>query len=278
MAEKKIPQQQIYERISRFAGTVGLYVENLDSGEIFEINPGHVFCSASTIKIPILGLLLKDVEEGKVDWNLPVTVPEENRVGGTGIYFKLDSYYTPTLKTLALLMIILSDNAATNQIIDTVGIDRINNFCQSLGYVNTTCGRKMMDLKARQEGKDNYTCAGEIGRMLHSIALGEFVSESASKTIHEFMAKQMCNNKLPSKLPAVPCFWPDEDRVTIRPDMVLCANKTGDFYRVEHDVGIFTLPNGSRYIVAMLTGDVNDAKDAINAIGDISKIVYEAMK
>lgn len=278
MIEKKIPQQKIYERISQLDGVVGLYVESLNTGEIFEINPNHVLCSASVIKIPILALLLKEVEEGKVDWNARVEVLPSNRVGGTGIFSKLDAFYTPTIKTLALLMIILSDNAATNQIIDTVGMERINLFCRELGYTNTRCERKMMDMQAIAEGKNNYTCAGDVGRMLSAVARGELVSAEASKTIHDIMAKQMCCNKLPAKIPAVPCFWPDEERISIKPDMVLAATKTGDFYQVEHDVGIFTLPNGERYIIAMLTGEVQDAKSAIDTIADISVIVYEALK
>lgn len=278
MNKKKIPQREIYQRISQLDGIVGLYVESLDSGEIFEVNPNHVFCSASIIKIPILALLLKDVEAGKLKLENTVSIPPHNRTDGTGILSKLDDYYAPTLETLAMLMIILSDNTATNQIVDLVGLERITQFCQELGYENTRCERRQMDMKAIEEGRNNYTCAGEIGRMLSKIAHEELVSPFVSRKIHEFMSKQMCCNKLPSRIPAVPCFWPDQDRITIKPEMVLVANKTGDFYRVEHDVGIFTLPDGVEYIIAMLTGDVQDAKEAIATIADVSRIVYDAMK
>ena len=278
MSERRIPQNEIYERISKLNGTVGLYIESIESGEVFEINPNHVFCSASVIKIPILALLLKDVEEGKLDWNAPVTIPDRNWTGGTGILSKLDHSYTPTLEKLALLMIILSDNTATNQIVDMIGLERITPFCQELGFLNTRCERRQMDMKAIEKGLNNYTSAGDAGRMLSRIVRGELVSPQASKPIHDFMSKQMCCNKLPSLVPAVPCYWPDEDRITIKPNMVLVANKTGDFYQVEHDVGIFTLPDGRKYIIAMLTGEVQDAKEAIGTIADVSRIVYNTFK
>ena len=275
---KKIPQREICERISQLDGIVGLYVESLESGEIFEINPNHVFCSASTIKIPILALLLKDVDAGKLDWKAKIPLSKRNRVGGTGILSKLDEDYEPTLEKLALLMIILSDNTATNQIVDLIGLNRITEFCKELGYTHTRCERKQMDLQAIADGLNNYTSAGDIGRMLSAIAKGNLVSANASKTIHTFMSKQMCCNKLPSRVPAVPCFWPDEERVDIKPNMVLVANKTGDFFQVEHDVGIFTLPDGRQYIIAVLTGEITSAREAIESIADVSRIVYDAMK
>lgn len=275
--KKPLPKEKIYERIAQFDGIVGLYAESLSGGEILEINPQHVLCSASLIKIPILALLLQDVEAGTLDWEAPVSVAAENLVGGTGILSRLDPFYTPTLKTLALLMIILSDNAATNQIIDMIGLNRITPFCEALGLVHTRCERKMMDMQALADGKNNYTCAGEIGRLLSAIAGGRLVSPQASKTIHDIMSMQMYCGKLPAKLPAVPGFWPDEARQHIPPGMVLSATKSGDFYQVEHDVGIFTLPDGQQYILAVMTGNAKDRSEAIRIISDLSLLVYEAM-
>ena len=97
--DKHIPQQAIYELLSGLDGNVGLYVEMLDTGEKFEINPDLVFPSASVIKIPMLSLLLRDVAAGKADWNAPRTIAQCNRVGGTGILAYLDQSYAPSLKT-----------------------------------------------------------------------------------------------------------------------------------------------------------------------------------
>ena len=109
---KQIPQQAIYELLAHLRGTVGLYIHVLDTDEVFEINPDRVFPSASVIKIPMLALLLKDVAEGRVDWEARRPIAPENRVGGTGILFELDPDYAPSVATLARLMIVLSDNSA----------------------------------------------------------------------------------------------------------------------------------------------------------------------
>ena len=114
--------------------------------------------------------------------------------------------------------------------------------------------------------------------MLTAIARGEMVSARASGIIHDMMARQMCCNKLPSRVPAVPYYWADEERRSIRQGMVLVANKTGDLPQTEHDVGIFTLPDGRRYVIAMLTGEAESAEEAVAAIADVSKIVYDAMR
>ena len=92
---KRIPQNEIYRILSGLAGTVGLYVEDCQSGEIFTINPEHVFPSASVIKVPMLAL-----------------------------------------RDLAKLMIVLSDNIATNEIMDVIGMERFNSFCREMGYQN----------------------------------------------------------------------------------------------------------------------------------------------
>ena len=163
---KRIPQNEIYRILSGLAGTVGLYVEDCQSGEIFTINPEHVFPSASVIKVPMLALLMRDAQQGLVDLDAPRTIDPRNRVGGTGILCELGTDYTPSLRDLAKLMIVLSDNIATNEIMDVIGMERFNSFCREMGYQNITLMRKMMDFEAIQQGKNNYMCAGETGRLL----------------------------------------------------------------------------------------------------------------
>ena len=276
--DKHIPQQAVYEILSGFKGNVGLYVELLDTGEKFEINPGLVFPSASVIKIPMLALLLKDVREGKADWNAPRTIAPVNRVGGTGILAYLDQDYAPSLKTLAFLMITLSDNTATNEIMDMIGIERFNEFWKAQGYANISLGRKMLDFEAIKLGRNNYMCAGEAGRLLSSIARSECGHRDDCETIIDFMAHQQCINKLPSLLPAIPSWAGAEERRNMKPGTVLVANKTGDLTGIQHDVGVFTLPDGRRYVIAMFTGGLESDRCGIEAIARVSRAVYDAVK
>ena len=276
--DKHIPQQAVYEILSGLKGNIGLYVELLDTGEKFEINPGLVFPSASVIKIPMLALLLKDVREGKADWNAPRTIAPVNRVGGTGVLAYLDQDYAPSLKTLAFLMITLSDNTATNEIMDMIGIERFNEFWKAQGYANISLGRKMLDFEAIKLGRNNYMCAGEAGRLLSSIARGECGHCDDCETIIDFMAHQQCINKLPSLLPAIPSWAGAEERKNMKPGTVLVANKTGDLTGIQHDVGVFTLPDGRRYVIAMFTGGLESDRCGIEAIARVSRAVYDAVK
>lgn len=274
----RIPQREIYRLLAELKGTMGLYVHALDTDEVFQINPDVVFPSASVIKIPMLALLLKDVEEGRVDWNAPRDISPVNRVGGTGILCELEKDYRPTVETLAKLMIVLSDNIATNEIMDIVEIDRVNAFCREMGLPNTRLMRKMLDFEAIRQGKNNYMCAGETGRLLVRIAKGEFVNPQVSQTIVSIMEHQQCRNKLPALLPAVPSYAPEEDKKHLKPDTVLVANKTGELFGIQHDVGIFTLPGGRRYVIAAFTGELEDDAQGIFTIEKISRAVYDALK
>lgn len=275
---KQIPQQAIYQLLSQLKGTVGLYIHVLDTDEVFQINPGHVFPSASVIKIPMLALLLKDVAEGRVDWEARRAIDPKNRVGGTGILFELDQDYQPSVATLARLMIVLSDNTATNEIMDIIGIERMNQFCRDMGYENITLMRKMLDFEAIKQGRNNYMCAGEAGRLLVEIARGSFVSPEISQRIVDIMEHQQCRNKLPALLPAVPSYAPEEDKKNLKPGSLLVANKTGDLFGIQHDVGIFTLPDGRRYVISMFTGDLESDAQGIQTVAQVSRLVYDALK
>ena len=154
----------------------------------------------------MLALLMRDAQQGLVDLDAPAPSTPRNRVGGTGILCELGTDYTPSLRDLAKLMIVLSDNIATNEIMDVIGMERFNSFCREMGYQNITLMRKMMDFEAIQQGKNNYMCAGETGRLLSAISRGEFVNPEISQTIFDIMASQQCRNKLPALLPAVASY------------------------------------------------------------------------
>ena len=271
---KRIPQNEIYQILAGLKGTVGLYIEDCASGEVFTVNPDYVFPSASVIKIPMLALLMKDAQEGLVDLDVPRRIADNNRVAGTGILCELGHDYMPSLRDMAKLMIVLSDNIATNEIMDVIGIDRFNKFCKDMGYEHITLMRKMMDFEAIKQGRNNYMCAGETGKLLSLISRGEFVNPQISQTIFDMMAGQQCRNKLPARLPAVTSY--SGVRGEVPEGKVLVANKTGDLVGIQHDVGIFQLPDGSRFIISMFTGDLEKDCEGISAISRVAETVYRA--
>lgn len=274
----KLPRRAIFELLSELEGSVGLFIQDLDSGETLEIDPERVFPSASVIKIPMLALLLRDVQQGRVDWTARRRIDPANRVGGTGILCELNPDYEPTVEELATLMIVLSDNIATNEIMDIVGIERVNEFCRELGCPNTRLMRKMLDFEAIKKGYNNYMCAGETGRLLVRIANEEFVNAEASRTIMRIMERQQCRNKLPALLPTIPNYASEEVKRNIQDGSVLVANKTGELVGIQHDVGIFTLPGNRRYVMAVFTGDLASDAAGIQTIAKLSRIVYDALK
>lgn len=275
---KQLPRKEIYQLLSSFEGDVGLYIHDMETADTLEINPTLVFPSASVIKIPMLALLLRDVQNNRIDWNAKRRIAPNNRVGGTGILCELSEDFAPTVEELAKLMIVLSDNIATNEIMDIVGIDRVNEFCKEIGCPNTCLMRKMLDFEAIKKGYNNYMCAGEAGQLLLRIAQEELISPATSRTIMQIMEHQQCRNKLPALLPTIPNYASEEAKRNIEDGSVLVANKTGELVGIQHDVGIFTLPGGHRYIIAMFTKSSGHDLQAIQLIGNISLAVYNALK
>ncbi|WP_416182236.1 serine hydrolase [Acidaminococcus timonensis] len=274
--EKRIPTQSIYDILSHLVGTVGVYIKVCKTQETLVINPDRIFPCASVIKIPMLGLLLRDGLKNKVMLDVPHSISEMNYVGGTGILNNLDHQFKPTLRDLGKLMIMMSDNTATNEVMDVIGVERFEEFCQSEGYPNIIWQRKMMDFQAIKEGKNNYMCVGEIGDLLYRISTKSFISPEISECIFNYMCEQKYRNKLPSLIPAVASYSGVVNEIP--EGQVLVGNKTGDLVGIQHDVGIFELPNHDKYVIAVFTGNLQKDIDGITAIGKISEVMYDAMK
>lgn len=271
-----LPTKEIFDILSGLVGRVGVYLEDLESGEVFAINPELVFPSASTIKIPIHAVILMNVEAGRLSLSDIADITPSNRVGGTGVLKELNPNIRLTIKDLATLMIILSDNIATNQLIDLAGMDRVNAFCKDLGMNNTVLQRKMMDLEAARAGRDNFTTAGDMGLLLKLLAEGKVVSTEVSDAIVDTMKCQLLRNKLPALLPAVPAYAPTSDQDKVAPGTVVVANKTGDLFHLQHDVGILYLPDKT-YVLAILTDKLSSDAAGVRAINKISLAVYNAL-
>lgn len=271
-------EQKLYSILGTLEGKVGIYFEDIQTGEKISINADRVFSAASTVKIPLVSFLFQKVSEGKISLNDSVELSEKNRVGGTGIIKNLDKRYKPTVLDLATLAIIVSDNAATNQLVDLVGgLEEITKYCESIGLTNTKFQRKMMDIKAKAAGRDNLTTARDMGNILGKLARNEIVSLNASKQIIDIMKSQQLRSKLPAYIPAIDTSDPADHHIEIAPGTVMVANKTGDLDRVQHDIGIFILPGNNYYVLTMFTSNLSKDSEGIRAIGEVSKAVYEEM-
>ncbi|QSQ08468.1 Extended-spectrum beta-lactamase PER-1 [Koleobacter methoxysyntrophicus] len=238
-------------------GTVGVIVKGLSTGDIFSYNEGVVFPAASVIKLSILWALFEEIEAGKLSLDDEITLSDQHRVGGFGILKELHSGLNLTIKDLATLMIILSDNVATNILIDIIGIERINESIKGIGMKKTSLQRKMMDVQAKQRGLDNFTTPEDTLIILENYINSNKLSQDSRQIMIDILKRQQCNNKLPEFLPE---GW-------------VLAHKTGDLPGVEHDVGIL-YTNRKTVIIIVMTKDLIDNREGIKLNNEIGRIVY----
>lgn len=251
-------EYKIKEFLNNINANVSVVIKNLDTNEVIQINQDYVFPAASTIKLVIMSELLRQVKENKLNLDKIIVLTEEIKTGGAGILKELNSGHTFTLQEILTLMIIISDNTATNILIDLVGMDNVNRMAIELGLMKTKLQRKMMDSNAVKFGRDNYTSAQDMFNILELIYIGKNVNEYYSKIMLDILKKQQISNKLNLYLP----------------EGTLIAHKTGELDKLEHDVGIVYLSN-INYIISVLTNEVESNKDGEQIIGKISKMVYD---
>jgi beta-lactamase class A len=170
------------ERIAEEAqGVLGLAVIDLETGEIFSINGELVFPQGSAIKIPILLEVYQQASEGKFSLSDQIRIAEDLQVGGSGILKELgDGTSRLSVQDLCVLMIHISDNTATNLLIDLVGMDNVNRTMKELGLAGIRLRRKMMDTAARARGDENVATpvqAALLLQMIHHQKLGEEICE-----------------------------------------------------------------------------------------------------
>jgi beta-lactamase class A len=239
-------------------GRAGVAIEV--DGEGFYHNSSVVFQSASVIKIPILIEGLRQCELGRLDLDRLILV-DHGRVGGSGVLQALSQAASVTVKDLLTLMMIVSDNIATNLLIDMLGIESLNTSFVGMGLQDTVLDRRMMDFDAIGYGLDNFTSPRDMLACLKIVAEGTYLSEASRAMAMEIMGYQQFLDKLPAMLDL---------------DQVFIANKTGSLPGVEHDCAIFRC-NGKTAYVAVLMDQLTDAYDGRQLISKIGKCVFEWM-
>lgn len=132
------------DMIKAHHGKVALYARQLNSGREIAIDADEPVQTASVIKLAILYNAMADVREGKASWDEKLTLKPGEAVGGSGMLHFFDTPMTVTLKDVLTMMVIVSDNTATNMAIDRFGVDAVNARVESLGLKNTHLYKKVM--------------------------------------------------------------------------------------------------------------------------------------
>lgn len=272
--------QNVFGRLSAFEGNVGFYFKDLTDEETLEINGGRIFSAASIIKIPLTLKVASMVLDGTYRMTDKIAIKDSNRTGGTGVIQSLNKEYVPTVVELILLALSVSDNIATNELVDLAGgFDEINAYCKKLGLTQTTMQRKMMDMEARKQGLDNWASAAEIGMLLEKICnavYSDAPEKNAVLPVFKGMVMQQCRSKIPAKVPAADFYDVMETFMPAGREMLI-ANKTGDLWTTQHDAGICILPDGQKYILVIFTDGLKYAAEGVELIADLSQLVYRYM-
>lgn len=246
--------ENIKGELNGLDGRIGIAIDVQD-GENFTINGEILFPSASIIKLPILLAGLIKVKNDVIELNQVITISENNKVGGSGVIHALSNQASLSIKDLLTLMITVSDNTATNLLIDLIGMDAINDLFKQVGLTKTVLQRKMMDFHAIEMGKDNLTSPKEMIHCLKLLnGLNFTIGFEGTVIAREILKSQQFKNKLPERM--------DQEKITI-------LNKTGELPAVEHDCAILEY-RGKKVYVSVLMDQLSDpysAKQTMHRIG-----------
>ena len=250
--------KRIKDLIEGFQGRIGIYIKDLSTGEEWGIDSDGVYRPASTIKICILWELFYQANMNNLSLDEKIIVKEEDIVKGSGILKELNAGKELTLKELAILMIVISDNTATNVLMDRLGTGNINNSMKDLGLKNTLLGRKMMLPNPEKIPSPNTTSPRDMGMVLEAMINTDKISVNLKNQMLDILKRQQKNGNIPAMLPRGTVF----------------AHKGGGLPTVSHDVGILMLDD-KNIIIASMNEDFQNRYDAQILHNKIGRLIYD---
>ena len=206
--------------------------------------------AASTIKVLVSAALWSGACAGRIDPGRRMCVGDAPVPGGGGLLESMHPDTELTLAELDLLMLAVSDNAATNAVIEAVGMDAVNDLAAALGLEHTRLRRRMMDVAAAERGEDNTTCAADMAALLCALARADGIPILACRRVLAAMAQSHHTDIVPRYLPAA------ASRVV--------SSKQGELAAVRHDVAL--VDEGERRIaIAVLSAPAAAAEGLARA-------------
>lgn len=271
---QKTLDEKLQTAIKNFNGKVWIYAKNLDTGKDYSLRADEQVRTASTIKLAIMAEAFRQVASGKLRWTDELVLTKDNKKGGSGILFEFSDNTKIDLKTAVHLMIVVSDNTATNLVLDKVTADSVNDFLDTLGLKKTRSLRKVFGggeskavlseekLKAFGLG---VSTPKDMVNLLEMIESGKLVSKEASAQMLEILKRQQYKDGIGRGLP----------------DNVSSASKSGALDKLRSDVGIIYTPRG-RIAIAITTDDMpnvfyNQENPGLKMIWTLSQILQEGL-
>jgi beta-lactamase class A len=250
-------EHRLQEIAAAVDGVVGYEIVDLTSGDRFAHLERETFPTASTIKLTLVYELFKQVEEGRIRLDETLALDRSKAVGGTGVLVEMG---TPVLsiRDYAVLMVTLSDNTATNVLIDRLGMDSVARRMQALGLNGTKLRRHMMDTAAARRGDENVSTPDEIVRLLQAMQGGAHAGDGRAMPDAIALLKKPKESRLRRGLPAD----------------VATADKPGELDGVRVDAGVVYAKNRP-YIFCVMTTFLRDEAAGERAIEQLSRVAYE---
>jgi len=277
-----------------FKGKIGVSVKHLGTGESADLKGDVLFPTASVFKVPVIVEFYRQVEDCMIELDDHVLLRESDKVPGSGILKELTEGLPVSYRDLLSLMMIVSDNTATDLIVKTVGFDNINDAMKDLGLKDTKvtkyCRQILFDLvgindlsieemtidvfQKASEGRDfegswslgtednDITTPNEMLKLVEYIVEGKAAEPESCQAILDIMAKcQTGGYRIPKYLPS---------------NKLLLQRKTGSLPGVRNDVGVITIKEtGEKYILACFTMNAEDNYEAEEVIAKVSQAVYQ---
>ncbi len=247
---------RLEEELRRLPAQAAVVLQPLDGSPCWSHRPDEVFPAASVVKVPILLELFRRFQAGELDPEARVTVRARDVVRGAGVLFELHPGLRLSLRDLARLMIVVSDNTASNLLLDRLGLPAVNALLGSLGAASTAVNRKFMHMPG--PAGDNVTTAADCARIMKALWEGRVLQDPWREEALEILRRQQYREKIPMMLPI----------------SAVVGNKTGELDGVRHDVGIVE-DRGKSFILAVLTRDGREPWEVDNRIARISRWCYD---
>lgn len=251
--------RDLNQLVAQFDGVMSLAVLDPAGGDTLAINGDLLMPQASSIKIAVLLEALRQAQAGKLRLEERVEIRKAQFAGGSGVLQVFgDGSSALSLRDLAALMMVVSDNTATNILIDRVGQAQVNATLQSLGFERTRLLRRMIQPEEERRGVENVSTAREMTRLLSQLFSGKLLDEK-----HTALALELLKNEKPE---------PTSLRRGL-PAGVALASKPGSLSGVRCESGIVLL-EGHPYILGVMTAYAGDETAAERTLTDISRRVY----
>jgi beta-lactamase class A len=264
-------KDDISSKLAEQPGDFAVAFKDLSTGDSILINEQTFFHAASTMKTPVMIEVYKQAAAGAFSLNDSFPLKNEFKSIVDSSVFSLNANDDSekelyrhlgekrTLYNLVYDMIISSSNLATNMVIELVNARNVTQTMRQLGANRIQVLRGVEDSKAFDKGLNNITTANDLLVIFEKMAKGEIADSASSQAMIKILLNQQFNEIIPARLP--------KD--------VKVAHKTGSISHVQHDSGIVFLPNGKKYVLVLLSKNLQKEEPAKKMMAEVSEMIYK---